>query len=172
MAKGLPNLPTDALASYTFAIEIDRTEIAQFSEVSGLASEVDVIELKENTPDGKLVHPQGAGRASSRPTLDAQARQELVQGALGLARGGRCRARSATHAGTARSILKSYDGTEVARYNFTNAWVSKISTGHAQGGRERSPDGRGLDRDRVDRAGLVGDAQPDQRAGVRRQFGG
>ena len=43
MAKGLPNLPTDALASYTFAIEIDRTEIAQFSEVSGLASEVDVI---------------------------------------------------------------------------------------------------------------------------------
>jgi len=38
MLKGLPNLPTDALVAYTFSIEIDRTEIAQFSEVSGLSS--------------------------------------------------------------------------------------------------------------------------------------
>ena len=61
MAKGLPNLPSDALASYLFAIEIDRIEIAQFSEVSGLASEVDVIELKENTRDGKLVIHKAPG---------------------------------------------------------------------------------------------------------------
>ena len=64
MAKGLPNLPSDALASYTFAIEIDRTEIAQFSEISGLASEVDVIQLKENTPDGRLVIKNAPGAAS------------------------------------------------------------------------------------------------------------
>ena len=40
---------------YHFAIEIDGVEIAQFAEVSGLTSEIDVIELKENTPDGKRV---------------------------------------------------------------------------------------------------------------------
>ena len=66
MAKGLPNLPSDALASYTFAIEIDRTEIAQFSEVSGLVSEVDVIELKENTPDGKLIIHKGIHRVQKQ----------------------------------------------------------------------------------------------------------
>ena len=37
MAKGLPNLPSDALASYTFAIEVDRTEIAQFSGGAALS---------------------------------------------------------------------------------------------------------------------------------------
>ena len=31
-------------------------------------------------------------------------------------------------------ILKSYDGAEVARYNFTNAWVSKITTGTLKAG--------------------------------------
>ena len=38
MPSGLPNLPSDALASYLFSIEIDSIEIAQFAEVSGLAS--------------------------------------------------------------------------------------------------------------------------------------
>ena len=68
MAGGLPNLPSDALASYLFAIEIDSIEIAQFSEVSGLASEVDVIELKENTRDGKLVIHKSPG-AMKPPTI-------------------------------------------------------------------------------------------------------
>ena len=31
-------------------------------------------------------------------------------------------------------ILKSFDGSEVGRYNFTNAWVSKISTGTLKAG--------------------------------------
>ena len=68
MAGGLPNLPSDALASYLFAIEIDSIEIAQFAEVSGLASEVDVIELKENTRDGKLVIHKSPG-AMKPPTI-------------------------------------------------------------------------------------------------------
>ena len=72
MAKGLPGLATDALASYTFSIEIDRTEIAQFSEVSGLASEVDVIELKENTLDGKLVIHKAPANEVIRGAIDLE----------------------------------------------------------------------------------------------------
>jgi len=34
---------------YHFSIEIDSVTIAQFQEVSGIASELDVIELKQNT---------------------------------------------------------------------------------------------------------------------------
>ena len=55
MPTGLPGLPTDALAGYHFSIEIDGVSIAQFQEVSGIVSELDVIELKENTKDGKYI---------------------------------------------------------------------------------------------------------------------
>jgi phage tail-like protein len=132
MAKGLPNLPSDALASYTFAIEIDRTEIAQFSEVSGLASEVDVIELKENTIDGRLVIKKAPGaqkpatltlkRAKNASQVLWQWHEAVMQGKLGDARR------------NGSVIMKGYDGSEVARYNFTNAWVSKISSGTLKAG--------------------------------------
>jgi phage tail-like protein len=132
MAGGLPNLPTDALASYLFAIEIDSIEIAQFAEVSGLASEVDVVELKENTPDGKLVIHKAPG-AMKPPTITLKRaknasralwewHKKVVDGDL---------------AGSRKNgsvILKSYDGSEVARYNFTNAWISKITTGTLKAG--------------------------------------
>ena len=35
MPLGLPSLPNDALASYHFSVEIDSTEIAQFSDPEG-----------------------------------------------------------------------------------------------------------------------------------------
>jgi phage tail-like protein len=132
MAGGLPNLPSDALASYLFAIEIDSIEIAQFTEISGLASEIDVIELKENTRDGKLVIHKSPG-AIKPPTITLKRaknsskalwdwHEAMVQGKVSESRK------------NGSVILKSYDGTEVARYNFTNAWVSKISTGSLKAG--------------------------------------
>ncbi len=132
MAGGLPNLPTDALASYLFAIEVDSVEIAQFAEVSGLTSELDVIELKENTSDGKLIIHKAPG-AHKPPTLTLKRaknsskalwdwHEAMLQGKVDTAR---------KHGSV---ILKSYDGTEVARYNFTNAWISKISTGTLKAG--------------------------------------
>src|SRR5256885_16957802 len=56
MAAGVPNVSSnDAIAARNFAIEIDGTTIAQFTEVGGLTSEMDVTELKENGPDGNLI---------------------------------------------------------------------------------------------------------------------
>src|SRR5215472_8854343 len=55
MPAGLPGLPTDALAGYHYSIEVDGVEIAQFQEVSGIVSEIDVVELKQNTKDGKYI---------------------------------------------------------------------------------------------------------------------
>ncbi len=47
MAAGVPNVSSnDAIAARNFAIEIDGTTIAQFTEVGGLTSEMDVTELK------------------------------------------------------------------------------------------------------------------------------
>src|SRR3954452_16831838 len=132
MAGGLPSLPSDALANYTFAIEIGGVEIAQFQEVSGISSELDVIELKENTADGKLVIHKAPG-AIKPPTLTLKRaknsskalwdwHEAVMQGKLGDARR------------NGSIILKSFDGSEVGRYNFTNAWVSKISTGTLKAG--------------------------------------
>src|SRR5258708_8444072 len=70
MPTGLPGLPTDALAGYHYSIEIDGVTIAQFQEVSGLTSELDVIELKENTKDGKyIIHKLPGNRKPPSITL-------------------------------------------------------------------------------------------------------
>jgi len=132
MAGGLPSLPTDALANYTFAIEIGGVEIAQFQEVSGISSELDVIELKENTADGKLVIHKAPG-AIKPPTLTLKRAKNSSKAlwewheamVLGNVSSGRKEG---------SIVLKSYDGTEVARYNFKGAWVSKLEVGTLKAG--------------------------------------
>lgn len=132
MAGGLPNLPTDALASYLFAIEVDSVEIAQFAEVSGLTSELDVVELKENTADGKLIIHKAPG-AMKPPTLTLK-RAKNSSKALWDWHESMLQGKVDTGRKNGSVILKGYDGTEVARYNFTNAWISKISTGTLKAG--------------------------------------
>jgi phage tail-like protein len=132
MAGGLPNLPTDALASYLFSIEIDSIEIAQFAEISGITSEMDVVELKENTRDGKLVIHKAPG-AMKPPTITLKRaknsskalwdwHESMLQGKVSEGRK------------NGSVVLKSYDGSEAARYNFTNAWISKITMGTLKAG--------------------------------------
>ena|SRR2546425_9629613 len=132
MPGGLPGLPSDALAGYHYSIEIDSVTIAQFSEVSGLTSELDVIDLKQNTPDGKFViHKLPGNRKPPAITLKRAKNsskdlwdwhQKIYQGSVSDARK------------NGSVVLYSYDQTEVARYNFTNAWPSKISMGTLNAG--------------------------------------
>jgi len=130
--KGLPGLPSDAIASYHVGLEVDSTEIAQFSEISGLTIERDVITLKENTYDGKPVIKQLPG-ARKPPTLtlkrakntsmDLYKWYEAIE--LGkLAEGRR----------NGSVVLYDYEMGEVGRYNFLNAWVSKITMAAAKAG--------------------------------------
>jgi len=132
MARGLPGLPEDAIASYHFSIEIDHTEIAQFSELSGITSEIDVIELKENSAAGKPLVKKLPG-AHKPPTITLKRAKNvstalwdwhyaMSQGKIGDAR------RSGS------IVLTDYAHGEVARYNFTNGWVSKINLGTLKAG--------------------------------------
>jgi phage tail-like protein len=125
MPAGLPGLPTDALAGYHYSIEIDGVTIAQFQEVSGLTSEIDVIDLKENTRDGKYIVHKLPGnrkppsitlkRAKSASTDLWEWHQQIFQGKVSAARK------------NGSVVLYNYDHTEVGRYNFINAWPSKVS---------------------------------------------
>lgn len=132
MAKGLPGLPSDALASYHFAVEIDGVEIAQFAELSGLTSEIDVIELKENAKGGKPMIKKLPG-ARKPPTVTLKRalnasdalwkwHYAMYQGKVGDARK------------NGSVVLNDFTHGEVSRYNFTNAWPSKISMGGLKAG--------------------------------------
>ena len=91
-----------------------------------------MIELKENTTRREAAH-QEAARAPEASDDHPQARQERVDGALGLA------LQHVPGQGQAspqdRSVvLYDYTYGEVARYNFTNGWVSKVTMGAAKAG--------------------------------------
>jgi phage tail-like protein len=132
MPAGLPGLPSDALAGYHYSIEIDGVTIAQFQEVGGLTSELDVIELKENTKDGKyVIHKLPGNRKPPSITLKRAKNaskdlwdwhQKIYQGKVSDARK------------NGSVVLYNYDHSEVARYNFVNAWPSKISTSTLKAG--------------------------------------
>jgi phage tail-like protein len=132
MAGGLPSLPSDALANYTFSVEIGGVEIAQFQEVSGISSEIDVIELKENTADGKLVIHKAPG-AFKPPTITLK-RAKNSSKALWDWHEAMLLGNVASGRKEGSIVLKSYDGTEVARYNIKGAWVSKLETGSLKAG--------------------------------------
>ncbi len=132
MPSGLPGLPTDALAGYHFAIEIDGVTIAQFQEVSGITSELDVIELKQNTKDGKyVIHKLPGNRKAPTITLKRGKdtsmdlwnwHQQIYQGKVSDARK------------NGSIVLYDYEHNEVGRYNFVNAWPSKVTLGTLKSG--------------------------------------
>lgn len=132
MAKGLPNLPTDALVAQHFAIEIGSIEIAQFTEVSGLTSEIDVVELKENTSDGKPIIHKLPG-APKPPTITLKraknSSKDLWNWHKAMLDGKVTEARK-----EGSVVLKDFEGGEVSRYNFYGAWISKLTTSTLKSG--------------------------------------
>ena len=56
----LPDFDTGV--GWSFGLEIDGIEIKEIQEIDGLKLEVDSIELKHNTPDGKYVNKMLPGR--------------------------------------------------------------------------------------------------------------
>lgn len=122
----------DALGNYAYQIEIDGVTIAQFKEVSGLSAEIQVIEHKENKKGGIPVIKKLPG---ARKWGDIQLKRgktddpgwwkwiKLVQeGKIDEARK------------NGSVVLYDYTRGEKARFNFLNAWPSKVSIGSLQAG--------------------------------------
>ncbi len=132
MPAGLPGLTSDALAGYHFSVEVDGVSLAQFQEVSGITSELDVIELKENTKDGKYVLHKLPGnrkpptitlkRAKNSSTDLWDWHKKIYEGKVSDARK------------NGSIVMYDYTNSEVSRYNFTNAWPSKVTTSALKAG--------------------------------------
>ncbi|HYM49498.1 MAG TPA: phage tail protein [Candidatus Limnocylindrales bacterium] len=120
---------TDVLTSFNFKVEIDSLQIAQFSEITGIQSEINVIEHQEKTATGKHVIHKVPGLPKP-PTITLKRgkcasndlwkwHQDALLGKVGAIR--------------KHGSIVVYDHTgeaEIARWDFTNAWPSKISTGN------------------------------------------
>ena len=117
---------------HSFGIEIDGVVIKSITEVSGLKMEQDVIEYKENGPDGKYNIKKLPGRWKSgevtltRGLTDDQSFEKWVKdsqfGKMGDVRKG------------GAIIVYDYEGAAVKRYKLTNAWPKSLEIGSLKAG--------------------------------------
>lgn len=116
----------DPLVAFKFGLEIEGKLSGFFTQVGGIGSETEVIAQKVvNSETGETIINQIPGRLSWTPvtlkrgvtsTMDIWAwRQQVVEGKVDEAR-------------TNCSIVAySQDNKEIARWNFENAWPSKVT---------------------------------------------
>lgn len=117
----------DALAGYSFHIEIGSVSIAQFKEVSGLSAEIQVIEHRENTLKGlpvmkKLPGSRKFGDITLKrgKTNDKALWEWLKKVQDGNIDGART---------DGSIVLYDYQHNRVGAFDFRNGWPSKVSIG-------------------------------------------
>jgi hypothetical protein len=107
----------------TFALDMgDGTVIDQIIEVSGLRSDQDVIELKQNTPDGKIVIKRLANRPG--PGEIALVRGQPNDGGFARLMGGAGGGKPRPFSGALHVLDVS--GTVVERYRLTDALPQRL----------------------------------------------
>ena len=126
----LPDLDTSV--GHSFGLEFDGVVINAIQEVSGLKIEQDVIELKQNMPDGKYVIKKLPGRPKAgevtltRGLTDDTSFEDWVRnsqfGQMNDARKG------------GAIIVYDYEGAAIKRYKLTNAWPKSLEIGSMKAG--------------------------------------
>jgi phage tail-like protein len=122
---------SDALTAARFSITIDGSEIATFSELTGITTSVDVVDLIESSDKevvmrklpGKRNPPTVVLKRGKNNSMELWAWHEAVlQGNMAAAR------RSCS------LVMYNVDGKPVARYHLEDAWPAKIEIGGLKAG--------------------------------------
>lgn len=122
----------DNAPAYGFTVTVDGIEVPRVIEVSGLKSEVDKIELKQQTQDGKYVVRQLMGRAKpgeitvTRGLTDSKTVSDWLKTVM---EGDVAGARK-----TASVALLDYKGETVKTYNYDNCWVRSVEVNSLKAG--------------------------------------
>ncbi|CAL9365354.1 phage tail protein [Streptomyces sp. JH002] len=118
----LPDL--DSSVGHSFGLEFDSVLIRQITEVSGLKMEQDVIELKQNTADGKYAIKKLPGRPKAGEvtvtrglTEDNSFERWVKDSRFG-------QMSSARRNGSI--IVYDYEGIPIKRYKLVNAWPKSL----------------------------------------------
>jgi phage tail-like protein len=126
----LPEL--DSGVGHSFGLEFDGVQIKSITEVSGLKMEMDVVELKENGPDGKYVIKKLPGRwkapditltrgLSEDTSFDKWIKDSQFGKMNDVRKGGAI-------------IVYDYEGAAIKRYKLTNAWPKSLEIGSLKAG--------------------------------------
>lgn len=118
----LPEL--DSSVGHSFGLEFDSVLIRQITEVSGLKMEQDVIELKQNTADGKFAIKKLPGRPKAGEvtvtrglTEDNSFERWIRDSRFG-------QMTSARRNGSI--IVFDFEGIPIKRYKLINAWPKSL----------------------------------------------
>lgn len=125
MGVGVPLSPDAGVLARNFALDVDGLGVIGFTEISGMTSEVEVAEVKQNK-DGKFVLDKVAGSAKP-PTLTIKRPKDASMALWNwhqLALQGKMK--DARKNGSI--TLSDTDLGKVAQYTFQNAWCSKLTT--------------------------------------------
>jgi phage tail-like protein len=122
----------DTGVGWSFGLEIDGIEIREIQEVDGLNLEVDVIELKHNTPDGKFINKKLPGRPKAGEitlTRGVTANTDWHKWMKLVFEGNMPSARKSGQ-------IKMYDymGNVVQAFKFTNGWAKSVQYGSLKAG--------------------------------------
>ncbi|NYI03889.1 phage tail protein [Allostreptomyces psammosilenae] len=126
----LPEL--DSSVGHSFGLEFDGVVINQITEVTGLKMEQDVIELKQNTADGKYAIKKLPGRPKAgevtvtRGLTEDNSFQEWIK----TSRFGKMN--DARRNGAI--IVYDYEGIPIKRYLLVNAWPKSLEIGTLKAG--------------------------------------
>jgi phage tail-like protein len=126
----LPDLDTSV--GHSFGLEVDGIQITAINEVSGLKMEQDVIELKQNTPDGKYMIKKLPGRPKAGEvtlTRGLTANNSFADWVKSAHFGEMPKARKG-----GAIIVFDYEGKPIKRYKLTNAWPKSLEIGSLKAG--------------------------------------
>jgi len=121
----------DTAVGYGFFAEFDGVS-SMLSEVGPITSEVKPIDIKHNLPDGKCVvkkvpaNPEGGTFTMKRGLTDDDVWQKWYQLAV--------EGKAKDMRKTGSIVITDYSGAEVARWNFVNAWITKLEISAAKAG--------------------------------------
>ncbi len=122
----------DSSVGHSFGLEFDGVVIKQITEIGGLKMDQDVIELKQNTNDGKYSVKKLPGRPKpgevtlTRGLTEDTSFEDWVKdsqfGKMGDARKG------------GAIIVYDFEGAPIKRYSLTGAWPKTLEVGTLKAG--------------------------------------
>jgi phage tail-like protein len=129
MSAGLG--PNDAITASRFSIVIDGYQIASFSELVGITTEVEPVELMESTDKSVVLKKLPGKTKPATLTLKRGKNQsmELWLWHEAVLMGDIMAARK-----SCSLVMYATDGTPVARYHLEMAWPSKLEVGALKAG--------------------------------------
>ena len=131
---GLESSPQDAISASHFSIVVDGTEIAQFNELTGITTELDIVEYMNPATEGPGIVTKVPGR--QKPPLIVLKRGKStsmeIYGWFEAALMGPKHKEDAKRNGSL--ILYDFEQKPAAKYHFFNGWISKITLSSMKAG--------------------------------------